>query len=155
MTTSVWRKRVKVIGLVLSVMMLALWVFSVMFRSIYVPPSGEWAIGMGYGLMLFFEDWHEALPGWTCKFREQGEAWTGLVHRFFFFELAGYYGAIFLPVWLLVVATGFPTAFLWWRDRRRPKVGFCKVCKYDLTGNLSGICPECGASLTPDKVPQK
>ena len=40
-------------------------------------------------------------------------------------------------------AVGFPTAIMWWRDRR-PKAGFCKVCKYDLTGNVSGTCPECG-----------
>ncbi|MCH7725448.1 MAG: hypothetical protein IH991_03040 [Planctomycetes bacterium] len=50
------------------------------------------------------------------------------------------------PIWLLVVAVGFPTAFLWWRDRR-PKAGFCKVCKYDLTCNVSGTCPECGTAI--------
>ena len=27
--------------------------------------------------------------------------------------------------------------------RRRP--GTCRKCDYDLTGNVSGICPECGA----------
>ena len=53
---------------------------------------------------------------------------------------------LLIPVWLLVVAVGFPTAFLWWRDRR-PKTGFCKVCKYDLTGNVSGTCPECGTAV--------
>ncbi len=25
--------------------------------------------------------------------------------------------------------------------------GACRVCGYDLTGNTSGICPECGADL--------
>ncbi|MCH8243527.1 MAG: hypothetical protein IH897_13095 [Planctomycetes bacterium] len=53
---------------------------------------------------------------------------------------------LFVPVWLLVVAVGFPTAILWWRDRRL-KAGFCKVCKYDLTGNVSGTCPECGTAV--------
>ncbi len=33
MTRSVWRKRVKVIGLLLTIMMLGFWVFSVMFVS--------------------------------------------------------------------------------------------------------------------------
>ena len=30
-----------------------------------------------------------------------------------------------------------------WRRRRR---GLCLKCGYDLTGNVTGICPECGAS---------
>ncbi len=34
----------------------------------------------------------------------------------------------------------------WWRKRRfRP--GQCSRCGYDLTGNVSGRCPECGASV--------
>ncbi len=31
------------------------------------------------------------------------------------------------------------------RARYRP--GFCQECGYDLTGNVSGICPECGSPL--------
>ena len=37
MTRSVWRKRVKVIGLLLSIMMLALWVFSGLFVIVLAP----------------------------------------------------------------------------------------------------------------------
>ena len=32
------------------------------------------------------------------------------------------------------------------RDRRRTK-GLCPSCGYDLTGNVSGRCPECGAAI--------
>ena len=31
--------------------------------------------------------------------------------------------------------------------RKRPSSGLCAVCSYDLTGNASGICPECGTKL--------
>lgn len=31
--------------------------------------------------------------------------------------------------------------------RRRLAVGACHVCRYDLTGNVSGVCPECGAAM--------
>jgi hypothetical protein len=31
-----------------------------------------------------------------------------------------------------------------WRRRKR---GECVACGYDLTGNVSGICPECGAEI--------
>jgi len=30
------------------------------------------------------------------------------------------------------------------RRRRRLKSGLCGKCGYDLTGNVSGVCPECG-----------
>jgi len=33
------------------------------------------------------------------------------------------------------------------RDRRRRKRGLCVACAYDLTGNTSGLCPECGAPI--------
>lgn len=40
----------------------------------------------------------------------------------------------------------FPTGILFWRDRRfRP--GHCKKCGYDLTGNTSGRCSECGKGV--------
>ncbi|MCP4251307.1 MAG: hypothetical protein GY778_30090 [bacterium] len=31
--------------------------------------------------------------------------------------------------------------------RRKPRPGRCDQCGYDLTGNVSGRCPECGVSL--------
>lgn len=32
------------------------------------------------------------------------------------------------------------------RHRRRPAPGYCPACGYDLTGNISGVCPECGTA---------
>jgi hypothetical protein len=33
-------------------------------------------------------------------------------------------------------------------NRYRPAVGICPRCRYDLTGNLSGVCPECGEPVS-------
>ncbi len=33
-----------------------------------------------------------------------------------------------------------------WQARRRRKRGLCLTCGYNLTGNTSGVCPECGTS---------
>jgi hypothetical protein len=56
-----------------------------------------------------------------------------------------------IPLWVLAsVATALPLAWLVGRlrplhkpaDRNR-----CPTCSYDLTANISGICPECGAPV--------
>ena len=141
MTRSVWRKRrtLKRVGLVLAIMMLGLWGFSVMFELRHVDSSGRGYFAIAYG-RIEAGSWLGGLErGWTCKL-------------YYSERLVGAHDPIaFIPVWLLVVAAGFPTAILWWPDRR-PEVGFCEVCKYDLTGNVSGRCPECGTSLTPNKA---
>ncbi|NOT01044.1 MAG: hypothetical protein HOP29_10490 [Phycisphaerales bacterium] len=50
------------------------------------------------------------------------------------------------PLVPLIVLVFLPTAVLWYVDRRSP-LGHCKHCGYDLTGNESGVCPECGTEL--------
>ena len=48
-----------------------------------------------------------------------------------------------LPLWIPFVLITIPTALLWRLDRLRLP-GHCPKCNYDLTGNTSGLCPECG-----------
>ena len=51
------------------------------------------------------------------------------------------------PLWLAVGPCVLITSSLLilrrWQSHRRP-AGHCKRCRYDLTGNQSGTCPECG-----------
>lgn len=42
------------------------------------------------------------------------------------------------PSWLMM---------RWVHKRARPRPGECSKCLYDLTGNVSGICPECGTPV--------
>lgn len=42
-------------------------------------------------------------------------------------------------------------AFFWWRTARGRRAGpepRCTVCGYNLTGNISGRCPECGTRVS-------
>ena len=57
-----------------------------------------------------------------------------------------------VPIWPLTTVLlawgvpGFIPAFLRFR---KPKSGHCTKCRYDLTGNVSHICPECGTQIDP------
>jgi len=59
-----------------------------------------------------------------------------------------------LPNWLLFATTTMPTAFFFWLDRRRTRPGHCQQCGYNLTGNTSGICPECGTPIPKEMQEQ-
>jgi hypothetical protein len=54
----------------------------------------------------------------------------------------------YMPLWIPFLLFALPTTFLFWRDRRRIPPGHYQRCRYDLTANTSGVCPECGNSLT-------
>ncbi len=47
-----------------------------------------------------------------------------------------------IPMWCIAPCVLIPT-FLIWRKDRIPE-GHCQNCGYNLTGNVSGKCPECG-----------
>lgn len=56
------------------------------------------------------------------------------------------------PLWFMIVATGaWPMLIMLrgpirrWRRRKR---GLCVGCGYDLRGNVSGVCSECGKETT-------
>ena len=50
-----------------------------------------------------------------------------------------------MPLWV-VLMPALALAILAWRRGRVPS-GACRACGYDLTGNVSGRCPECGRSV--------
>ena len=52
--------------------------------------------------------------------------------------------SVYVPLWLPFLAVAIPTAWLFLRDRKRIPPGHCQKCGYDLTGNTSGRCSECG-----------
>lgn len=58
-----------------------------------------------------------------------------------------YGSAYLLPLWIPLLLVAGPIAFLWWRDRHFIPTGYCQSCRYNLTGNVSGVCPECGEKI--------
>jgi hypothetical protein len=50
-------------------------------------------------------------------------------------------------IWPAAPAIAFMAAVFWYHRKRLKKPGHCPTCHYNLTGNTSGICPECGTSF--------
>jgi hypothetical protein len=95
-------------------------------------------------------------PGWTVTNRRGHEwppGWFPRIERGLTATLFGPKTRIIVPVWVPVVLIGTVTAFLWYVDRRRTHLGHCQHCGYDLTGNVSGRCPECGTAIEREGKP--
>jgi hypothetical protein len=57
---------------------------------------------------------------------------------------------IVIPLWMPFALTSVLPAMatlFWIRARFTQKQGHCVACQYDLTGNTSGVCPECGTAI--------
>jgi len=60
------------------------------------------------------------------------------------------YGIVGIPLWLVVAGSGGLWAaqlLVWVKRHGRKKPGCCRACGYDLRGNVSGVCPECGGEV--------
>jgi hypothetical protein len=87
-------------------------------------------------------------PRWTPGERE----WSGAGFQWTRIERLGadswsIQRSVVVPYWLPCLLAGLAPA-AWGRARlvrsRRARRGLCLSCGYDLTGNASGTCPECG-----------
>lgn len=100
------------------------------------------------------------LPDWsmggpirlgTRRYSFESECWgpSGRTARQIRLQYADVHFAS-LPLWLIAVVTGLGSVWSLrgplcrWRRRRK---GLCVECAYDLTGNVTGTCSECGAKL--------
>ncbi len=62
---------------------------------------------------------------------------------------------VLIPLWALTLVFGFFPTICWIRRRRRERArrkrGLCPACGYNLAGNTSGACPECGTARLPSQ----
>ena len=55
-------------------------------------------------------------------------------------------GGFYFPLYAPFLAVLLPTLLVWRFWPKPPKPGHCR-CGYNLTGNTSGVCPECGVEV--------
>jgi hypothetical protein len=80
------------------------------------------------------------------SFSPEGDIWSfGDLQRHKVAAQAG----VEAPSWMVILLTGlYPTVLtVRWFRRARRLPSECPKCRYDLTGNVSGICPECGTPV--------
>ncbi len=142
---------VKWAGLILSLLIFCLWVAPLPSWERYHARSAEtgviaYCVTFDHGSLAFYYSEVNTSAGilfivffpddrWTPFFRQGGNAHPGRVWT------------VVVPLWIPFLLVAVPTAFLFWRDRRRIPPGHCRKCGYNLTGNVSGVCPECGAEV--------
>ena len=124
------RRIAKWTGLTLCVMLGVGWLVSLRFRM--TIEKGGVLFGIGDGCLAAAMDAEGAPTIWMIP--SQRIDWLPIVESGSF---------VLVPMWIPFLAIALPTAYLFWRDHRHPP-GHCKKCGYDLTGNVSGVCPECG-----------
>ena len=65
-------------------------------------------------------------------------------------SVVGTYQSVLVPHVAIVTVLAFvPTVWLFVIRRRadRSRMNFCRCCGYNLHGNTSGVCPECGTPI--------
>lgn len=72
--------------------------------------------------------------------------------------IGGCPGNVVVPLWLATAAALLAWLILSWPDLRARWLAWrlgpdhCLRCGYDLTGNVSGRCPECGKTIKPGQA---
>ncbi len=144
------RKTVKWGGAVLTVLFLTIWISSRWWYLDYLSRGGTWTVGVSEGTVSIGQvtpsGWPNPPPPWYYGFLDPP------LHLAWWFD----WGSLppsdwwfFVPLWVPAAATLLATGAAWRLDalaRRRARAGCCAKCGYDLTGNTTGICPECGAA---------
>jgi len=134
-------------GLVLSLLIAAAWAVSIRWevgQRVWDRPRFYLRAGLIAGRLVYAYDaaprptprrsfWFFERNPWPAQWFLEVDKWGNL-------------WSISLPLWIPFLLVATPAAILWWRDRRFPP-GHCQHCGYDLTGNTSGTCPECGSLI--------
>ena len=137
-------------GVVVCVLFVATWVMSIFWGLGCHTSHHSFLIDDGEVLSFRFEV--EKQPRWSIHRQDVEDSRYG-------FTLPSYTRSAVLlddgttpswtvwsvPIWMPFLLTVAASSYLCWIDRR-PLPGHCP-CGYDLTGNVSGTCPECGRGI--------
>ncbi len=107
-----------------------LWLMGGQIELSHTPNIYKVLVKRGYPAILKHKNWLAPELRWP-RYRENtfGNWWADM------------------PLWVVLLLAASSTGILFHRDRHGILPGHCGACGYDLTGNVSGVCPECGSSI--------
>lgn len=121
------------------VVLVAAWIAELFWTVGYC--DGSWGIGFQQGLIGCWTSSTVRPREWVILEAWGSPQWWPQNLKI---SLGNY---VYIPIWMFLLPALFATLWLWRLDRR-PKAG-CVHCGYNLTGNVSGVCPECGTAIEP------
>lgn len=141
------------------VAILAIGLGRVINKSTLVTPHVKVGVVSENGALSFWLV-NDAIGGnWEITYTADASYAGGAALSFGWFHLdgnrwrTGQLRVISAPGWVWVLIAAIPPA-LWFAVVRRRWPAFkpyqCQDCGYNLTGNTSGVCPECGTPFQPD-----
>ncbi len=154
---------VALVGCVLSGISIATWLNDEFEYSLHITLTSEVALNNSGDedlyvrrVYAFFDDGTVVFSG-DAEFVDEGP----VLGPEYLFRIPGIVGILLapgcamlsIPAWTLItVFVAVPCSLLVfriWRRRWRTKRGCCVACGYNLAGNTTGRCPECGAVVSP------
>jgi len=75
----------------------------------------------------------------------------GLSFGFRHYEFPAGQSTYFIAHWLAILVPWLFFVVVWRWKKRKPK-GHCQSCGYDLTGNTTGVCPECNTAVRSNSL---
>lgn len=126
-----------------AVLCVAAWTASLRTTFFYQFAIGH-AVGVVSGCVAYTPNRQHALQGWHANPPSE-LTWLPILEK----------DELGVPLWIpFALMAGYATSTLVstaLRRRRLRRVGKCVRCGYDLTGNVSGVCPECGTKFESSK----
>lgn len=126
------------------------------FRHVRWQVAGKGAIDLDYGSVQIEHDLDPEIQRWCKASLSCGPCIgyrRGLLHSLIphtarvVQSTFGEWRETVIPLWL-PIGVAASVAYVALRRLRRHRPGHCPNCRYDLTGNRSGVCPECGETRT-------
>ena len=153
-----WLWRAKWVGVAYCVSILFAFTLSTERRFVWISPSAQHWVSLQFGAVQYLHSprgspqflWYYD-PGWNVI--PYGVDWSRRTNFGLMLRLSPATGSaglriVTIPLWMPILAFAIPTALTWRAHSlsfRRP--GCCRNCGYNLIGNTSGVCPECGEKI--------